>query len=137
MERTIRSCWIKQLRWTLLLLDHHQRGGVVHLRRGERELGVAVQLVGMMSWNERIQSYCKKLSGFKGGIGLAVCLADVSVTETYRRVRYGHNGRSAADCTQSYANNLVQSLNIKMLSKFARTPYFERPQTMRGIIPRR
>jgi hypothetical protein len=76
----------------------------------------------------------KKLRGFEGRIGLAVFLADVSVAETYRRVRYGHNGRSATVCTQSHANSLVQSLNIKILSKFVRTLHFGGTRIMRGIM---
>jgi hypothetical protein len=87
-----------------------------------------------MALNEGIKSHGKKLQGCEGGIGLAVFLADVSVTETYRRVRYGHNGRSAAVCAQRHTNNLVQSLNIKMVPKFARIFHFEDSQIMRGTV---
>jgi hypothetical protein len=95
----------------LLSLDRRQRvEEAVRLRRDERELGVAVQLAGMKLWNEGVKSDDKNHRVVKGAIGLEVCLADVSVTETCRRVSYGHNGRSAVICTQKHANYLAQSL---------------------------
>jgi len=51
-----------------------------------------------------------KVSGVKGEIGLAVCLADVSITETYRRVRYGHNEPQYQNGIQARANSAFRRL---------------------------